>query len=989
MNILIDKEIDLNQKDLLNTKAYAKSLANIVLSSPSDQPFTIGLFGEWGSGKSSIIKTLNKDLENQTSKKIKFIIYDSWKYANDSFRRTFLLKVQEELGLQQTELMSSFYVNTNTETEINKKFNLPYLTLVVIVLLLFLGIYSLFGEASKGTVSLAIILSMLGFLTNIFSKAFNEYKVTTQEPHLFAPEQFEACFNEMIGKALKKSSRFKKTLQYITNKSDGDIDKVVIVIDNIDRCHKDVAYELLTNTKNFIGTGLDVIFLIPVDDNALKKHIFKNESIESEEFLRKYFNVTIRIKPYKLTEIFDFASKINDEYSLGLQADTINIIAKEYASNPRRIIQFYNNLQLELLLFKDKYGEAFIKDHEIAICKFLIVREEWNEEYLLLCKSPESFFQGEDTENRWEKKNENYRSFMESTYVSTRSLTYDVLQKILINSDNYDTLPEMITEMIKKEKFEDFAIVLSDTENTEKKVMDYLLFSLNKAIKNGLYTTSIPELLDQVYIFLTHFPKLDKSYYTRLETDIRKNIDIHIGNTLKPAHLVSFSNIAVKRGISFMQKSISKYFQNFDYPKDQFLDSPLFELYEAYIEAADDSQMLMAKKAFPNYLNNTKLKDKVNKKLTAEQLETLYTSEIVEEYLMDKSLLTWNNTDELSNWIWLAKHLPKQLELLDPLLRDANRSISEGLSGTFPYITLMDQLLSASQNVNASIDFIQRLNDLNATIFVSQRQPNGTVGSFLEVATGNDPIVQHYLFECFRVTRGSSPSAAWIITFARFYGEASIKLSLSELLSSHGDRISFSNLKPIIQAFVEVNELTNVILLKTLYEVEDDKETYTDEEIKVHLNRILATTTNNNNNTALLLEHAKIERARPILTAVLTDMPSEELELFLPEVQEIAFDLITSQENISRYKTNFTVLNNVAKHGNLTHIKGIINSIKSNLTDNANSNEALSLILNVKQMDQEIASDLNLFISQNRIANIGDKKLVKEVQERLKEASLN
>jgi hypothetical protein len=984
MNILIDKEIDLNQKDLLNTKAYAKSLADIVLNSPADQPFTIGLFGEWGSGKSSIIKTLDKDLEKQKSQKIKFIVYDAWKYANDSFRRMFLLKVQQELGLKQTELMSSFYVNTNTETEINKKFNLPYLTLIVIALLLFLGIYSLIGEPRKGTVSLAIILSMLGFLTNVFSKAFNEYKVTTQEPHLFAPEQFEACFNEMIGKALKKPSGFKKIVQYITNKESGDIDKIIIVIDNIDRCHKDVAYELLTNTKNFIGTGLDVIFLIPVDDNALKKHIFKDESDESEEFLRKYFNVTIRIKPYKLTEIFDFASKINDEYSLGLQADTINIIAKEYASNPRRIIQFYNNLQLELLLFKDKYDETFIKDNEIAICKFLIVREEWNEEYLILCKSPESFFKEEEPDEQGRKKNANYRSFMESTYVSTRSLTYDVLQKILINSDNYDTLPETVTEMIKKENFDDFATVLADTGITEKKVMDYLLFSLNKAIKNGLYTTSVPDLLDQIYILLSKFPELDKSYYTRLETDIRKAIDTHIRNTLHPVHLVTFSNAAVKRNISFMQNSITKYFQNFEYTGDKFLDSPLFELYEAYIEAADESQMTLAKKAFSNYLNNTKLKDKVNKKLNSEQLEILYTSEIVEKYLTDPSLLSWNNTDELPNWVWLAEKLPKQLQLLDPLLRDAERSISENLNGELSYITLMDTLLSVSQNVNASMDFTERLNATNETIFASRRQPNGSTTKFLESAEGTEPVTLHFIFECFRVTGGSSSSAAWISTYASLNGESSIKLLLSALLTRHADTFSFVHLKSLIQTFKEIDELTNVILLQTLYAVDDGAPVYTDEEIKLHFVRMLAGLKTDNTYTPLLLEHLKMARARPILASVLTDMPGEELQLFSPEVQEVAFDLITDPENISRYKTNFSVLANVAKNGNYTHIKRLMNSVKSNLTDKTYSNEALALILNMKNIDQESIADLNQFIPQNKIAEIGDKKLVKEVLEKLK-----
>ncbi len=986
MNILIDKEIDLNQKDLLNTKAYAKSLADIVLNSPADQPFTIGLFGEWGSGKSSIIKTLDKDLEKQTTQKIKFIVYDSWKYANDSFRRMFLMKVQKDLGLEQTELMSSFYVNTNTETEIKKKFNLPYLTLVVVVLLLLLGIYSLIGEPSKGTVSLAIILSMLGFLTNVFSKAFNEYKVTTQEPHLFAPEQFEACFNEMIGKALKKSSGFKKIIKYIANKSDGDIDKIIIVIDNIDRCHKDVAYELLTNTKNFIGTGLDVIFLIPVDENALKKHIFKNESAESEEFLRKYFNVTIRIKPYKLTEIFDFASKINDEYSLGLQADTINIIAKEYASNPRRIIQFYNNLQLELLLFKDKYGEAFIKENEIAICKFLIVREEWNDEYLMLCKSPESFFKDEDPDNPTHKKNENYRSFMESTYVSTRSITYNVLQKILINSDNYDTLPETITEMIKKEKFEDFATVLADTGNTEKKVMDYLLFSLNKAIKNGLHTTSVPDFLDQIYILLVQFSELDKSYYTRLETEIRKGIDTHIGYTLQPTHLIAFSNSASKRGVLFMENAIVKYFRNFEYEADLFLDSPLFELYESYIEAADEQQMALAKKGFPNYLNNKKLKDKVNRRLNPVQLETLYTSEIVEKYLTSTSLPTWSNTDELQNWIWLAEHLPKQLQLLDPLLRDANRSISEDTSSAFSYITLMDQLLSVSRNVNASIDFIERLNAVNEIIFAQKRQ-NGSITKFLEGPNGNDPITLHFLFECFRVSRGSSAVAVWINTFAQLNGEMSIKSPLLALLSTHGDTFSFVNLKPLIQTFTETDQGTNSILLQTLYATDGDQEVYTDDEIKIHFNRMLTSLKIENKDTALLLEHIKIERARPILANVLTDLSGEELQLFLPEIQEVAFDLITDPENISRYKTNFSVLTNVAKKGNFQHIKGMMNSIKSNLTDKTYSDEALRLILNIKNMDQESFTDLSLFIPQNKIAEIGDKKLVKEVLDKFKKTS--
>lgn len=54
-----DKEIVLSKDDdLLNTDVYVNSLAKVLSNSPEDSPFTIGLFGEWGSGKSSIVKTV-------------------------------------------------------------------------------------------------------------------------------------------------------------------------------------------------------------------------------------------------------------------------------------------------------------------------------------------------------------------------------------------------------------------------------------------------------------------------------------------------------------------------------------------------------------------------------------------------------------------------------------------------------------------------------------------------------------------------------------------------------------------------------------------------------------------------------------------------------------------------------------------------------------------------------------------------------------------
>ena len=67
---IIDRETNLNESDFLKTKIYANNLSKIIKNTESNKVFTIGLFGNWGTGKSSIIHTSQYDFDE---KKIKFI----------------------------------------------------------------------------------------------------------------------------------------------------------------------------------------------------------------------------------------------------------------------------------------------------------------------------------------------------------------------------------------------------------------------------------------------------------------------------------------------------------------------------------------------------------------------------------------------------------------------------------------------------------------------------------------------------------------------------------------------------------------------------------------------------------------------------------------------------------------------------------------------------------------------------------------------------
>lgn len=239
--------------------------------------------------------------------------------------------------------------------------------------------------STNAAINATFIVSLMSLLTSLIFKCFNELKTSLNTPYLFAPEQFDDCFKDIISKVLKENA-FKTIKNWVTGNKKSD--KLIIVIDNIDRCNCETAYELLTNIKNFMGDYNDLIFIIPIDDRALKKHLIndKNEDKDAEEFLRKFFNVELRIKPLENVELFDFANRLNTKHQLDLTPDTINIVANEYATNPRRIIQLFNNLSAELNILSQNCDEKFLKENQSIICKALIIREEWSEYYNLIKK---------------------------------------------------------------------------------------------------------------------------------------------------------------------------------------------------------------------------------------------------------------------------------------------------------------------------------------------------------------------------------------------------------------------------------------------------------------------------------------------------------------------------------------------------------------------------------------------------------------------------
>jgi len=88
--------IEHKKEDLLDRDKFVEHLSDSILSWKARKSLTIGLFGEWGTGKSSIINLEKEHLGNKDEKERPIIVdFNPWSTSNDNnLDYHFFLKLQ-------------------------------------------------------------------------------------------------------------------------------------------------------------------------------------------------------------------------------------------------------------------------------------------------------------------------------------------------------------------------------------------------------------------------------------------------------------------------------------------------------------------------------------------------------------------------------------------------------------------------------------------------------------------------------------------------------------------------------------------------------------------------------------------------------------------------------------------------------------------------------------------------------------------------------
>lgn len=290
------------------------------------------IYGEWGSGKSTLMKYLQKELKGTFNT----FFFESWEYESD-----------DNLPQSLVEYLAD-ETDSKTDNFLKNGYNLME------------------GFAKSVTFKTPFAnFNSKELINEVDKKTFFERK-----------KQFENDFIAWENKITEK---------------DKSPDYNIVFVDDLDRCEPENILNLLSAIKLFFTYGKNTIFLCGIDKKAIREAVNNKygDVVKSNEYLEKIFDISFSmpttVNNSKLVSLyFEEDEKVGDEKLSDL---IIDFFDKLHFKNPRRIKKILNkyliikrlknnetckNLILPNIIFKDK-GTLF----ETYLTLYLLILNEF------------------------------------------------------------------------------------------------------------------------------------------------------------------------------------------------------------------------------------------------------------------------------------------------------------------------------------------------------------------------------------------------------------------------------------------------------------------------------------------------------------------------------------------------------------------------------------------------------------------------------------
>jgi len=334
---LITNEIAIKsiKEDLLNYHPFANKAQKIIQGySNNPEPLTIGIYGKWGSGKSSLLNLIERNIEVFHKEKddkpyIKFH-YNPWLYqTKDEMLFDFFDTLSRKLNYIQND-------NLKKAGKLIKK-------------------YSRYLKSVK--------LSASGGIPKLFNAG------VTIEPY----EILQKIGEDLEGEE-KSLNELKDDIDNTLSNSDK---KIIIFIDDVDRLDKDEIFTLFKLIK-INADFKNLIFIVCLDPDYVSKAIhqrYGNDIHSGQEFLDKIINIPIELP---LIEEADLDYFVKEKLKPVLSAknlkkvdfdELISSVKGEYFNSPREVIRIVNSFSISYFAIGDE-----VNAHDLFWIEFMKIK---------------------------------------------------------------------------------------------------------------------------------------------------------------------------------------------------------------------------------------------------------------------------------------------------------------------------------------------------------------------------------------------------------------------------------------------------------------------------------------------------------------------------------------------------------------------------------------------------------------------------------------
>jgi predicted KAP-like P-loop ATPase len=300
--------------DRLQFTRYVEPLTEVIMNDATQTPFTVGIFGAWGSGKSSVLEMIDQKLASEHDQEVVRVHFNPWIYRREP---NILIPLLHTLHDTLAEDRWSRFTESAR-------------TIALLAAKLSAGV--LLGRLSRGAVSFSNI--------NELAKEYAKQRHETE--------------SEM--------RKLRETLQEQADTIHDKGARMVFFIDDLDRCEPTEIIDLLESVKLFLDLR-NVFIIIAIAKDVVDRGVaFKYRDFSftedkvlavGDEYMDKMIQLPLYLLPIDSGAVGQFMSGFDLPEDVRAQIDLLKGIV---SPNPRRIKRVLNTCTITYAIIQRSPG---------------------------------------------------------------------------------------------------------------------------------------------------------------------------------------------------------------------------------------------------------------------------------------------------------------------------------------------------------------------------------------------------------------------------------------------------------------------------------------------------------------------------------------------------------------------------------------------------------------------------------------------------------